>query len=87
MARAVTTGTAGRRAEYEPLYDIDAKTGATIEVFYADRVLARSFGSREGWFHWSCQPGRLPECPPNGPFPTSYSALRDALGAHKLFAK
>jgi hypothetical protein len=81
MARAVITNRTERPA-LEPLYAIEPQTGATIEVFFCDAVLARSFGTRGGgWFHWSCQPGSLPECPPIGPFPTSYSALRHALGA------
>ena len=43
MARAIITSRPGRRAAYEPLYDIDPRTGASIEIFYADRVLAKSF--------------------------------------------
>jgi hypothetical protein len=82
MARAVVTSNPEQRPAFEPLYAIDAQTGATIEVFHCDPVLARSFGTRGGgWFHWSCQPGSLPVCPPIGPFATSYSALRHALGA------
>jgi len=33
-----------RRAMFEPIYEIDRRTRATIEVFYADPVLAKSFG-------------------------------------------
>lgn len=77
MGRAVIFN--ARRAAREPLYDFDP-SGASIEVFYADHELARSFAAREaGWFHWSCLPGRLPEAPPAGPFPTSYAAYRHAL--------
>jgi hypothetical protein len=79
MARAIVTARAARRAAYEPLYDIDPHTGASIEVFYADRVLAESFGTRAGWFWWACQHGRLPDDPPIGPFATSYTAYRNAL--------
>jgi hypothetical protein len=68
-----------RGAAYEPLYDFDQHTGAIIEVFYADHVLAGMKGA--GWHWWSCKPGSLPEWPPNGPFPTGYSAYRDARGA------
>ena len=68
-----------RNSKFEPLYDVDARSGATIEVFYADRVLAGMRGA--GWHWWSCQPGCLPEWPPNGPFATSYAAYRVALGA------
>jgi hypothetical protein len=78
MARAVICNS-GQRAAYEPLYDIDPRTGAAVEVFYADRSLAQSFGvSSGGWFWWSCTPGCLPNCPPAGPFVTSYLAYRDA---------
>jgi hypothetical protein len=71
----------GRRPGYEPLYDIDPYTGATIEIFYGDRVLAASFGGRgAGWYFWSswlgCRPGR-----PAGPFGTGYVAYRDALNS------
>ena len=49
MARAIVTSTMKQRPQYEPLYDIDPGTGASIEVFYADRVLAKSFGTHPGW--------------------------------------
>jgi hypothetical protein len=76
MARADTR----RLTRFEPIYDADPRTGASIEVFYADRALAMSFESlRAGFFHWSCKPGSLPDAP-TGPFATSYSAYRDALG-------
>jgi hypothetical protein len=48
-----------------PLYEIDARSGVSIEVFYADRALAGSFGTRPGWFWWSCERGCLPDWPPN----------------------
>ena len=66
-----------RHPKYEPLYDVHPRTGATIEVFYADRVLSGMRGT--GWHWWSCKPGALPEWPPRGPFATSYGAYRDAL--------
>jgi hypothetical protein len=50
MARAIVTSNPEQRPASEPLYDLDPRTGATIEVFYADRVLAKSFGVRRGWF-------------------------------------
>src|SRR5437016_538071 len=51
-----------RSPKYEPLHDTDARTGATIEVFYSDQALARCFGTRgAGWFWWSCRPS-----PPTG---------------------
>jgi hypothetical protein len=84
MARAIVA--TERLAAFEPLYDIDPHTGGSIEVFYADGVLAVSFGMHSGWFWWTCQPGCLPGCPPTGPFPTGYSAYRDAMdGGKRLF--
>ena len=77
MARAIMRSDK-RPPAYEPLYDIDPRTGATIEVFYADQVLAKSFGVRSGWFWWTCRAGSLPQCPPSGPFATSYGAFRNA---------
>jgi hypothetical protein len=76
MARAVISAPQ-RRAAGEPLYDFDARTGATVEVFYADRVLAKSFGTRPGWFWWTCRPGFLPDVPPRGPFASGYLAYRN----------
>jgi hypothetical protein len=35
--------------QFEPLYDTDPHTGASVEVFYADAVLAASFGASAGW--------------------------------------
>jgi len=57
------------RAAYEPLYDIDPRTGASVEVFYADRVLAQSFGA-------SC-PGWSPKDIPTGLFGSSYLPYSD----------
>ncbi len=77
MARAVICDPK-RRTAYEPLYDTDPQTGASVEVFYADRTLAGSFGARgDGWFWWACQLGHLPDGPPIGPFATSYAAYRN----------
>jgi hypothetical protein len=77
------TLTLSRRTTYEPLDDFDPQTGASIEIFYADRALAKSFGARgEGWFWWACQPGRLPRAVA-GPFADNYLAYRAALGGLK----
>jgi hypothetical protein len=39
-----------QRARHEPLFDVYPWTGASIEVFYADRAL-ETFGRRgSGWF-------------------------------------
>jgi hypothetical protein len=82
MARAVICGPQ-RRAAGEPLYDVNPQTGATVEVFYADRVLAKSFGTRPGWYWWTCRPGLLPDEPPTGPFASSYLAYRSwMIGGH-----
>ena len=71
------------RTAYEPLYDIDPQTGASVEIFYADRALAMSFDMhRAGWFWWACQPGCLPGAVA-GPFADNYLAYRDALGGLK----
>jgi hypothetical protein len=75
MARAVISDPKQGTA-HEPLYDIDPQTDATVEIFYADRALAKSFGTPAGWFWWSCRrdfpPGRA-----TGPFATSYAAYRN----------
>jgi hypothetical protein len=49
-----------QRAPHEPLFDVHPQTGASIEVFYADRTL-ETFGRRGGgWFWWSRRPGLPP---------------------------
>jgi hypothetical protein len=79
MGRATIQSSCERRAADEPLYDQDPQTGATLEVFHADAVLARSFGMHSGFFWWSCLPGCLPGIRPHGPFATCYGAYRNAL--------
>jgi hypothetical protein len=64
----------------EPLSDTDPRTGAIIEVFHADRVLAASLGAGRGWYWW--RRGRRPG-QPCGPFPTSYRAYGDALSSRE----
>jgi hypothetical protein len=76
MARA-SNGT--RHGLFEPLYDTDPLTGATVEVFYAHRALAESFGAHAGWFWWVWPVGGLPDGRPNGPYATSYGAYREAM--------
>jgi hypothetical protein len=79
MARAIVFSDPKRRPTTEPLYDVDPRTGATLEVFYADRVLAQTVGAHcAGWFWWSCQRACLPG-PATGPFATSYRAYKNAL--------
>jgi hypothetical protein len=64
---------------HEAFFDIHPVTGASIEVFWADRSL-ESFGWRGAGWYW-CQRRRAFAAtgPAIGPFPTSYSAYRDAL--------
>jgi hypothetical protein len=76
VARAVMSDPE-RRAALEPLYHINPRTGATIEIFYGDPVLAASFGAPAGWFWWSCERD-FPPGPATGPFPNSYLAYRDS---------
>ena len=86
MARAAISDPK-RHTAYEPLYDIDPQTGASVEVFYADRTLAMSFGMHgAGWFWWACQPACLPGAV-TGPFADNYLAYRDALGSLKSVAR
>ena len=49
---------------HDPLYDIDPRTGATIEVFYADRALETFGRCGAGWFWCSRQRGFAPERQP-----------------------
>ncbi len=65
----------------EPLFDVHPQTGAAIEVFYADRTLETFGRCGAGWFWWVRQRGCSPAGPATGPFATSYSAYRHALGA------
>jgi hypothetical protein len=68
----------GQRAFREPLYDTDPRTGATIEVFYADRGLETFGRCGAGWFWWHRRRGHAPDRSPTGPFATSYAAYRHA---------
>ena len=45
---------------HEPLYDVDPRTGASIEVFYADRALETFGRCGAGWFWCSRQRGFAP---------------------------
>jgi hypothetical protein len=68
-----------RDQKYAPLFDVHPVTGASIEVFYADRTLETFGRGSAGWFWWSRRRGLAPDCPATGPFPTGYSAYRDAM--------
>ena len=69
---------------HEPLYDIDPRTGASIEVFYADRALETFGRCGSGWFWCSRQRGFAPEGQATGPFATSYAAYRHAMNTTAL---
>jgi hypothetical protein len=76
MATAISSR-AARRVEFA-FYEI-SKSGQTIEIFFADRVFARSFGARAAGWYWryrqaDCSPGK-----PTGPFLVCLDAYRDAL--------
>jgi hypothetical protein len=68
-----------RRGPFEPLFDIHPQSGATFEVFYADRTLETFGRGGSGWFWWTRRRGFAPDGAARGPFPTSYSAFHDAL--------
>jgi len=75
----MTIANTDRRHQHEPLFDVNPTTGASIEVFYADRTL-ESFGRiGAGWYWWPRRRGFAPDGPAVGPFATSYRALSDAL--------
>jgi hypothetical protein len=87
VARAVISDPK-RRTAFEPIYECDPNIGVSLEVFFADHVLAKSFGANSGWFWWRCKSGCLPDMPPTGPFGSRYTAYRDALdGGKTLFVK
>jgi hypothetical protein len=64
---------------HDPLYEINPQTGATIEVFYADRALETFGKCGAGWFWWPRRRGFPPEGRLTGPFATSYAAYRHAM--------
>src|SRR6266404_6069025 len=80
MAPRATTSGPSQRAHHEPLFDVHPTTGASIEVFYADRALETFGRGGAGWFWWSRRRGFSPDGSPTGPFATSYAAYRHALG-------
>jgi hypothetical protein len=67
-------------ARHEPLFDFHPRTGASIEVFYADRTLETFGRCGPGWFWWSRRRGFSPQGQATGPFPTDYAAYRHAMG-------
>jgi hypothetical protein len=72
---------------HEHLFDLHPVTGASIEVFYADRLATFGRGG-VGWFWQARQRGFAPEGPAHGPFPTTFAAFRDAFGTgNKQFGR
>ena len=65
-----------RVRHYEPLFEVHPRTGASIEVFYADRAL-ETFGRVGGGWYWCARVRRSsPEASRIGQFDTTYSAYR-----------
>jgi len=81
MGPLATKSNLRQRARHEPLFDAHPRTGASIEVFYADRGLETFGRGRSGWFWWSRRRGFAPDGLPTGPFATSYAAYRHAMSA------
>ena len=80
-ASVMAPTSSSHRPHREPLFDIDLQTGASMEVFYADRTM-ETFGScGAGWFWWSRRRGFSPDGPATGPFATSYAAYRDGMNS------
>jgi hypothetical protein len=50
MVPRAPTSNPSQRARHEPLYDVHPRTGASIEVFYADRTLETFGKGGAGWF-------------------------------------
>jgi len=67
--------------QHQPFFDVHPVTGASIEVFYADTRLATFGRGGAGWFWQVRQRGFAPDGQAHGPFPTGYSAYRNALFA------
>ena len=68
-----------RHQKYAPFFDVDPLTGISVEVFYSDRTLETFGKGGAGWFWHTRLRGFAPEGPAHGPFPTSYSAYRNAM--------
>ena len=72
---------------HDPLYDVDPRTGVSIEVFFSDRTLETFGRCGSGWFWCSRQRGFAPKGEPTGPFATSYAAYRHAMNAPAPFSR
>jgi hypothetical protein len=68
-----------QRAAHDPLFVVHPRTGATIEVFFADRALETFGRCGAGWFWCFRRRGFSPDGRPTGPFATSYAAYRHAM--------
>jgi hypothetical protein len=68
-----------RQEKHEAIFDFHPVTGASFEVFYSDRRLETFGRGGAGWFWQARRSGFAPSGPAVGPFPTSYSAYRDAF--------
>jgi hypothetical protein len=80
------TSNPNQRTRFEPLYDVNPQTGASIEVFYADRAL-ETFGRQgAGWFWWPRRRGFSPDRLAAGPFATSYAAYRHAMVTARVYS-
>ena len=79
MAPDGDTSPSRQRARYEPLYEVDPRTGVSIQVLYMDRTLETFGRCGTGWFWWPRRRDRSPEGAATGPFPTSYAAFRHAV--------
>ena len=52
---------AQQHARHEPLYDINPRTGVSIEVFFSDRTMETFGRVGAGWFWWPRRRGFSPE--------------------------
>ena len=68
-----------QRAAHDPLFVVHPRTGASIEVFYADRTLETFGRCGAGWFWWPRRRSYSPDRAATGPFATSYAAYRHAM--------
>jgi hypothetical protein len=68
----------------EPLFDIHPRTGAAIEVFWANRALETFGRYGAGWFWCSRRRGFAAAAPMIGPFATSYAAYHHAMNTASL---
>jgi hypothetical protein len=81
MIPQLPTSKSKQRTRFEPFYDIDPRTGVSIQVFYADRTLETFGKCGPGWFYWARRPGCSPAGSARGPFPSSFAAYRHAMTA------